>query len=546
MARKLADGRIEFGLQPRTADNTWDDRQLPRVRFFPTTATIGRWLASSALDMPAGEVRIVTRKLESGRIEFGLQQRAADDAWGDRQLPRVRFFPTTAGVGRWLASSPLTLGTPRPADRDAAVTDDDQTTSQPADRDAPVTDDDQYEQFEGDILEVANPHVWWRQPRGDLVVHVHLCVEQGNEHLAKRELIDAYVHALNEIEAPFYAWQSSGLLNVSFTAGTIAIADDVASHWFLGYLPDSCRRSLSLSTEAHIGHAVILAGNPDSTERGGWGRLRGPPGVTYIKDAAGQTVASVTGIKLDQTWEPAWRYQPSELPLQTFVARHEFDHNIGVIHLAHSGVTRYREFPSPEEWEELYGGDGDVKSWRGGQLVGTFSGFPAVLQQQRGLNLFPCGFLEEQGWPVGPNNPACIRLPPLPPVLRVVWQADGTPGVTWEQPSHQSTVPATGYKVLVSTATFDSQGHPTSAPRIVRQYYPIGEIVDRGDSIIFEVDLPADARSFVLPLVQLADTNTNWATRSPSQLSLSRRSGSAPPTMCLLLSDFRKPRSRSR
>ena len=51
----------------------------------------------------------MARKLESGRIEFGLQQRSSDDTWGDRQLPRVRFFPTTAGVGRWLASSPLTL-----------------------------------------------------------------------------------------------------------------------------------------------------------------------------------------------------------------------------------------------------------------------------------------------------------------------------------------------------------------------------------------------------------------------------------------------------
>ena len=105
VARKLTDGRIEFGLQQRAADDTWGDRQLPRVRFFPTTAGVGRWLASSPLDLPVGEVRIVARKLESGRIEFGLQQRSPDDTWGDRQLPRVRFFPTTAGVGRWLASS---------------------------------------------------------------------------------------------------------------------------------------------------------------------------------------------------------------------------------------------------------------------------------------------------------------------------------------------------------------------------------------------------------------------------------------------------------
>ena len=115
VARKLESGRIESGLQQRQPDNTWGDRQLPRVRFFPTTATVGNWLASSTLDLPAGEVRIVARKFESGRIEFGLQQRQPDNTWGDRQLPRVRFFPTTATVGNWLASSSLTLTTPQPA-----------------------------------------------------------------------------------------------------------------------------------------------------------------------------------------------------------------------------------------------------------------------------------------------------------------------------------------------------------------------------------------------------------------------------------------------
>ena len=119
VARKLDSGRIEFGLQQRQPDNAWGDRQRPRVRFFPTTATVGNWLASSTLDLPAGEVRIVARKLDDGRIEFGLQQRQPDNAWGDRQRPRVRFFPTTATVNRWLASSPLTLTTPQPAPQPA-------------------------------------------------------------------------------------------------------------------------------------------------------------------------------------------------------------------------------------------------------------------------------------------------------------------------------------------------------------------------------------------------------------------------------------------
>ena len=121
VARKLENGRIEFGLQQRQSDATWGERQLPRIRFFPTTVGVGRWLASSVLNLPAGEVRIVARKLENGKIEFGLQQRQTNDSWGDRQLPRIRFFPTTAGVGRWLASSPLTLAAPSAALRFSTV-----------------------------------------------------------------------------------------------------------------------------------------------------------------------------------------------------------------------------------------------------------------------------------------------------------------------------------------------------------------------------------------------------------------------------------------
>ena len=122
VARKLDDGRLEFGLQQRQPDNTWGDRQLPNVRFFPTTATVDRWLASSPLELTAGNVRIVARKLDDGRVEFGLQQRQPDNTWGDRRLPRVRFFPTTAGVNRWLASSPLTLTAPQSTGQYAAIT----------------------------------------------------------------------------------------------------------------------------------------------------------------------------------------------------------------------------------------------------------------------------------------------------------------------------------------------------------------------------------------------------------------------------------------
>ena len=47
------------------------------------------------------DVRIVAQRLEDGRVEFGLEQD------GERILPRVRYFPADAPVGRWLRSSPV-------------------------------------------------------------------------------------------------------------------------------------------------------------------------------------------------------------------------------------------------------------------------------------------------------------------------------------------------------------------------------------------------------------------------------------------------------
>lgn len=57
----------------------------------------------------AGEVRVVVRRLADDRIEFGLQTRLPGEAWGDRLLPEQRFFPADAEVGRRLNSSPVAV-----------------------------------------------------------------------------------------------------------------------------------------------------------------------------------------------------------------------------------------------------------------------------------------------------------------------------------------------------------------------------------------------------------------------------------------------------
>lgn len=121
-AQRLADGRTEFALQERDSDGSWAERRLPSSRFFPANTSVGRWLGSSPLTVelqPDGmqtasggtsvEVRVAAQLLADGRMEFALQERGTDGSWAERRLPRARFFPANARVGRWLASSPLTV-----------------------------------------------------------------------------------------------------------------------------------------------------------------------------------------------------------------------------------------------------------------------------------------------------------------------------------------------------------------------------------------------------------------------------------------------------
>ena len=53
-------------------------------------------------------VRITARRLADGRVEFGLQ-RHDGTSWGERTVPTRRYFPADARVDRWLSSSVLTL-----------------------------------------------------------------------------------------------------------------------------------------------------------------------------------------------------------------------------------------------------------------------------------------------------------------------------------------------------------------------------------------------------------------------------------------------------
>ena len=120
VARLLANGKIEFGLQQWQHDSTWGARVFPRARLFPPATAAGRWLVSSAITLSVAEsadafaedvvVRIVARKGSDDRVEFGLQQSGdGGETWGDRKLPQRRFFPAAATVDHWLGSSNITV-----------------------------------------------------------------------------------------------------------------------------------------------------------------------------------------------------------------------------------------------------------------------------------------------------------------------------------------------------------------------------------------------------------------------------------------------------
>lgn len=101
VVRRLANGRTEFGWQPKDAT----ERILPRSRTLGTTAEVGRWLRSSPVEVAGVAIgRIDVRLLADGRVEFGF---TTTD--GERILPRVRWLPADPPIDRWLRSSEIEL-----------------------------------------------------------------------------------------------------------------------------------------------------------------------------------------------------------------------------------------------------------------------------------------------------------------------------------------------------------------------------------------------------------------------------------------------------
>ncbi|MXV81283.1 MAG: hypothetical protein F4X58_12745 [Chloroflexi bacterium] len=107
IARRADDGRIEFGMRGPDGEEI-----LPPRRFFPAGGPgHTRWLRSTEIDFGDGFVgNIIARYVEAdGRTEFGFRVAGYDD-----HFPTRRFFPATGpDHDRWLSSSEIEIGMPR-------------------------------------------------------------------------------------------------------------------------------------------------------------------------------------------------------------------------------------------------------------------------------------------------------------------------------------------------------------------------------------------------------------------------------------------------
>ncbi len=115
VARNADNNRVELGLIE--AGQSADNPILPSARFL-SWATVDAvdvtdWRYSSAITVGGGArsatVRIAARGRGGDRVEFILQQRAADGEWSDLPAPQARFFSRATTHTRWLRSSPLQI-----------------------------------------------------------------------------------------------------------------------------------------------------------------------------------------------------------------------------------------------------------------------------------------------------------------------------------------------------------------------------------------------------------------------------------------------------
>ncbi|WP_420443205.1 fibronectin type III domain-containing protein [Candidatus Poriferisodalis sp.] len=297
------------------------------------------------------------------------------------------------------------------------------TTCEPPDDPDPDPDpSDSSASLGSDTVSPSSTSPWWRRPRGELQVKVHICTESDFDEFFTRKTRSNLVDELNVRVAPFYSWQSSEILNIHFEVGDVIISDTLADGWHtstgdtVGRLgPSDCHHT---TPSAHVANHYIVYGD-DITPSFPDG------GAQFASHLSATIVHHVTGS------------DPASLLLRErtlFVVGHELDHNIGLAHINGTPTGNTRLGPDAR---------------LGPERLGSLANYPETVRSLRGHVYYPCYYLTQQSWPVGEEHPACALVPlPAPIEVSAVATTDGAVRLVWKPPNNfVNTEPVTGYVI---------------------------------------------------------------------------------------------------
>ena len=299
-----------------------------------------------------------------------------------------------------------------------------------------------------------------RPTTGDLRVKIHACVQPDfAAHVAMRDL-GAYAEYLNEHEAPWLAWQSSGRASLRYETGSIIVSQDLARlkdprrDWGSFVAPTDCIAP-ETATDGYLHHYLVIG-----TDIGGPCDGTGEVGGTYSS-----TYFRVRHHQLGTGWGPR----------DSLSLRHG-DVMSGVMYnIVHRNVDTALRRNIIGMWgHTLFDEDAALGGSVAGSafadhllnpdlIVGSFAGFPdsdtlvtrydlstheGIIEVRRTL---PCVLISGLGWPTGRGHPACHRLtPPRPGSPAILNEPDGNIRATWQPPPGiLNPEPVTGYRVRV-------------------------------------------------------------------------------------------------
>lgn len=280
--------------------------------------------------------------------------------------------------------------------------------------------------------------------RGEIVVKTHVCAAPDLAQLIEPSYISRTVELWNNLEAPFYFWQSSGLLTMRMESGQIIesriLQEKSSSEWDSRkeVAPSDCTGRVQ-ELENTIHHFLVL----QHQSFGGLGG-RGRAG-TFLSAYFIQELIEEGQLDSESFSAMARRHFAT--------TSHELDHGLGIPHIngREKGLTRGQVHP---ETESKF-------------VIGSFAGQPSNLalaysQFRSDLRVaYLCYDIRDLGWPMGHGEPACVRAhPPERSDLDVQTTADRAIRVSWSENSiwPRNDEPVTGYRIELEQLKAQEEG----------------------------------------------------------------------------------------